>query len=70
MLISTQAATLVILGMLGLVVNHVFACIWYYLGADDFSEECSTASVPARDCTWMQARDCVEIKCRGASPDE
>ena len=53
-LISTQAATLVILGMLGLVVNHVFACIWYYLGADDFSEECSTADVPARACTWMQ----------------
>ena len=40
--------------MLGLVVNHVFACIWYYLGADDFSEECSTADVPARACTWMQ----------------
>ena len=36
------------------VVNHVFACIWYYLGADDFSEECSAAAVPARDCTWMQ----------------
>ena len=53
-LISTQAATLVILGMLGLVVNHVFACIWYYLGADVFSEECSTADVPARACTWMQ----------------
>ena len=50
-MISTQAATLVILGMLGLVVNHVFACIWYYLGADDFSDECSTAAVPARDCT-------------------
>ena len=53
-MISTQAATLVILGMLGLVVNHVFACIWYYLGADDFSEECSAADVPARACTWMQ----------------
>ena len=53
-MISTQAATLVILGMLGLVVNHVFACIWYYIGADDFSEECSTADVPARACTWMQ----------------
>ena len=49
--VPPNAATLVILGMLGLVVNHVFACIWYYLGADDFSEECSTASVPARDCT-------------------
>ena len=52
--VPPNAATLVILGMLGLVVNHVFACIWYYLGADDFSEECSLASVPARDCTWMQ----------------
>ena len=39
--VPPNAATLVILGMLGLVVNHVFACIWYYLGADDFSEECS-----------------------------
>ena len=52
--VPPNAATLVILGMLGLVVNHVFACIWYYLGADDFSEECSTADVPARACTWMQ----------------
>ena len=52
--VPPNAATLVILGMLGLVVNHVFACIWYYLGADDFSEECSTADVPARSCTWMQ----------------
>ena len=43
--VPPNAATLVILGTLGLVVNHVFACIWYYLGADDFSEECSTASV-------------------------
>ena len=57
-MISTQAATLVILGMLGLVANHVFACIWYYLGADDFSEECSTADVPA----------CVEInQCVGCT---
>ena len=52
--VPPNAATLVILGMLGLVVNHVFACIWYYLGADDFSEECSLADVPARACTWMQ----------------
>ena len=52
--VPPNAATLVILGTLGLVVNHVFACIWYYLGADDFSEECSTADVPARACTWMQ----------------
>ena len=49
--VPPNAATLVILGLLGLVVNHVFACIWYYLGADDFSEECSTADVPARACT-------------------
>jgi hypothetical protein len=52
--VPPNAATLVILGMLGLVVNHVFACIWYYLGADDFSEECSAADVPGRACTWMQ----------------
>ena len=49
--VPPNAATLVILGLLGLVVNHVFACIWYYLGADDFSEECSAADVPARACT-------------------
>ena len=49
--VPPNAATLVILGMLGLVVNHVFACIWYYLGADDFSEECFLATVPARSCT-------------------
>ena len=57
-LISTQAATLVILGMLGLVVHHVFACIWYYLGADDFSEECWR-----RTCQRATARGCRSTGC-------
>ena len=33
-------------------MNHVFACIWYYLGAAP--GECSAADVAARNRTWMQ----------------
>jgi len=52
LMIPPNAATLVILFLCALVVNHLFACCWYSLGAKEYSEECQIHQ--DRDCTWMQ----------------
>lgn len=54
LMIPPNAATLVILFLCALVVNHCFACMWYSLGAKEYSEECQINA--ARDCTWMQVQ--------------